>query len=112
METGAAAAAAGAGEAGEDEVVRVQSTLVTTDVLVLDKDGRAVRGLTRDDFVVTEEGRPQPLTTFATGDDARRPRSVVLVIDYSGSQLPYLNTSIEAAKVLVDQLHPADSMAI
>jgi VWFA-related protein len=112
VETGAAAAAAGAGEAGEDEVVRVQSTLVTTDVLVLDKDGRAVRGLTRDDFVVTEEGRPQPLTTFATGDDARRPRSVVLVIDYSGSQLPYLNTSIEAAKVLVDQLHPADSMAI
>jgi Ca-activated chloride channel family protein len=105
-------ASEGSGGTDEDEVVRVESTLVTTDVLVLDKESHSVRGLTRDDFVVAEEGRPQPLMTFAPGDDARRPRSVVLVIDYSGSQLPYLKTSVEAAKVLVDQLHPADQMAV
>lgn len=103
---------ADAGVADEDEVVRIESALVTTDVLVLDRAGRTVRGLTQKDFIVTEEGRPQPISTFAAGDDALRPRSIISIIDYSGSQLPYLDTSIAAAKVLVDQLHPADSMAI
>jgi len=36
----------------------------------------------------------------------------VLIIDYSGSQLPYISKSIEAAKVLVDSLGPLDRMAI
>jgi VWFA-related protein len=35
-----------------------------------------------------------------------------LIIDYSGSQLPYIKTSIEAAKFLVDKLNPRDRMAI
>ena len=36
----------------------------------------------------------------------------MLIIDYSGSQLPYLKRSIEAAKLLVDKLRPNDLMAI
>jgi VWFA-related protein len=35
-----------------------------------------------------------------------------LIIDYSGSQLPYIRRSIDAAKVLVDKLLPLDVMAI
>lgn len=38
--------------------------LVTVDALVLDKDGRPVQGLTRDDFTVKEDGRPQSVTSF------------------------------------------------
>jgi hypothetical protein len=36
----------------------------------------------------------------------------VLIIDYSGSQLPYIRTSIESARMLVDKLNPKDRMAI
>ena len=38
--------------------------LVTVDVVVLDRDGKPVAGLTRDDFVVREDGRPQAVTAF------------------------------------------------
>jgi VWFA-related protein len=41
-----------------------QVELVTVDVAVVDKKGQSVRGLTRDDFVVTENGVPQTLTSF------------------------------------------------
>lgn len=40
------------------------------------------------------------------------PRTIVLIIDYSGSQLPFIKNSVAAAKVLVDKLGPKDLMAI
>jgi hypothetical protein len=40
--------------------------LVTVDVVVLDRDGKPVPGLTRADFVVREDGRPQNVTAFET----------------------------------------------
>lgn len=104
---------ASAGES-EDEVVRVDTSLVLLDVLVTDKSGtRAVEGLTKDDFVVTEDGRAQELSFFALGDDSRKlPRSVILIFDRSDSQLAYLDASVEAAKKLVNHLKPSDEMAI
>ena len=38
--------------------------LVVVNVVVRDKDGKLVRGLTRDDFVVLEDGKPQTVTSF------------------------------------------------
>jgi VWFA-related protein len=46
------------------------------------------------------------------GDNANLSRSIVLIIDYSRSQFPYIADSIEAAKILVDELGPHDQMAI
>ena len=103
----------GGGE-GDDgvEVVRVETSLVVCDMLVLDKQGHAVQGLTREDFVVSEDGRPQEVGTFALGDDTKVPRTIVLVIDYSGSQLPFIRMSVEAAKTIVDRLGPRDLLAV
>ncbi len=41
-----------------------QSELVTFDVVVLGPDGKPVSGLTRDDFVVKEDGKAQAITAF------------------------------------------------
>jgi len=38
--------------------------LITVDVVVIDKKGQPVPGLTRDDFVVEEDGRPQAIVSF------------------------------------------------
>ncbi len=38
--------------------------LVTVNVVVRDKSGNVVLGLTKDDFTVTEDGRPQTISTF------------------------------------------------
>jgi VWFA-related protein len=47
--------------------------LVTVDAVVLDHDGRPVPGLTRDDFVVKEGGRPQDVVSFEAFDVGARP---------------------------------------
>lgn len=101
----------GEGDEG-DEVVRVETSLVVCDVLVLDKQGKAVSGLKREDFVITEDGKPQEVGAFALGDSANVPRSIVLVIDYSGSMRPFLDNSVEAAETLVSQLGPRDRLAV
>ncbi len=95
----------------DDDVIKIETNLVVTDVLVLDKQGRSIKGLKKDDFVIFEDNQPQEIEVFSLGD-GNIPRSIVLVIDYSGSQLPFIETSIEAAKVLVDKLSPNDRMAI
>jgi VWFA-related protein len=43
---------------------RAASSLVRVDVVVRDRDGNPVRGLTAADFVVTEDNRPQQITSF------------------------------------------------
>jgi VWFA-related protein len=43
---------------------RAEVTLVTTDVIPRDKDGRFQSDLTKDDFVVVEDGEPQTIASF------------------------------------------------
>ncbi|MFL6253527.1 MAG: VWA domain-containing protein [Pyrinomonadaceae bacterium] len=102
----------GEGGDAEEEVVRVETSLVVSDVLVLDQRGRVVRGLKGEDFLITEDNRPQEVGMFSLGDNANVPRSIVLIIDYSGSMRPFIETSVEAAKTLVDKLNPRDRMAL
>ncbi len=94
------------------EVIKVETNLVSSDLLVLDPKGVRVQGLTDKDFLITEDGRPQQVAMLARGDDLNVGRSIVLIIDYSGSQSPFIKTSVAAAKDLVDKLAPADAMAI
>ena len=97
----------------DGEAIKLDTLFVALDLLVSDpKTSRFVTGLSRDDFILTEDGQPQQVAAFSTGDDAARPRSIVLIFDYSGSQLPYLTASINAAKTLISQLAASDEMAI
>ena len=43
---------------------RSGTELVLVNVVVRDKSGAVVRGLTRDDFIVTEDDKPQTITSF------------------------------------------------
>ncbi|MGH9788915.1 MAG: VWA domain-containing protein, partial [Candidatus Acidiferrales bacterium] len=53
-------------------VLRVTTRLVLVDVVVTDKDGRPVTGLTRDDFTLFEDGEPQTISTFVFESPAGR----------------------------------------
>lgn len=101
-----------ADQENDDEVIKVETNLVKSDVLVIDRKGNAILGLKKDDFVVTENNISQEIGVFELGDSTEVPRSIVLIMDNSGSQIPYVRTSVEAAKVLVDKLNPRDRMAI
>jgi VWFA-related protein len=102
----------GDGRADSDTVIRVETSLAVFEILAFDKKGRAVPGLSKSDFVVTEDGAPQEVASLSPGDGSTVPRSVILIIDYSVSQLPFIESSVAAAKALVDRLKPNDRMAI
>lgn len=99
-------------EVEEGDVIRIDTSLVTSELLVVDRQGKNVPGLTADDFLVTENNEPQKVEHFFKGDNVNVPRTIVLIIDYSDSQTPFLKNSIQAAKVMVDKLGPRDLMAI
>ena len=98
--------------AKDEDVITIETSLVVSELLVLDQQGRPVQGLKQSDFLITEEGTPQQVGHFLLGDNRSLPRSIVLIIDYSGSQFPYIQNSVAAASVLVDKLGPLDRMAI
>ena len=95
----------------EGDEIHVETDLVLSDILVQDKHGNPVVGLIPGDFEVTENGRSQRIEVFGYGSNAV-PRSIILIIDHSLSQWSYLDTSIDAARILVDSLGPQDKMAI
>ena len=97
---------------GDDDVVRIDTSLVATDLLVLDRQGRPVRGLVASDFIISEDDKPQQVGHFLLGSNTSVPRSIALIIDYSGSQFPYIQNSVDAAKVMIDKLGPRDRLAI
>ena len=72
MTTGLLVAFALAGPAAQDQkavpAFPARAEAVTLDVVVADKQGRAVRGLTAADFTVLEDGRPQTVVGFEAAD--------------------------------------------
>ena len=102
----------GGNDADVEDVVRVKTDLVVCDVVVLDQQKRIVKDLQKDDFVVKEDGQLQTLSHFSSGEGDEIGRSIVLIIDYSDSLLPYIKWTVDAAKVLVDKLRARDRMAI
>src|SRR5271155_4982901 len=52
----------------QSPVLRTQSDLVRIDVEVTDKSGKPIKGLRADQFVVTDNGKPQAISTFSYAD--------------------------------------------
>ena len=48
----------------QDDVIRVFTELVQTDVMVFDKQGKFVNGLTAKDFELRVDGKPRPIQSF------------------------------------------------
>jgi hypothetical protein len=68
-------------------------------------------GLQKQDFVILEDGTPQESALLTLGDDARRPRSIVLVLEWSNTAHTVAE-SVKAAATFVGQLLPLDRVAI
>jgi VWFA-related protein len=100
---------ASAEEVGEDEVVRVSTALVTIPVSVLDRDGRFIPALRKEDFRIFEDGTEQQVAYFAATEE---PFTVALVIDTSGSTHFKLEDIQDAAIAFLDQLRPDDRVIV
>jgi Mg-chelatase subunit ChlD len=100
---------AGPEEVGEGDIVRVNTTLVSIPVSVMDRDGKYIPDLRKEDFHVWEDGVEQKVAYFASTE---KPFTVVLMIDTSGSTRFKLGEIQDAAITFVDQLRPDDRVMI
>src|SRR5690349_142424 len=97
------------GETVEGDVIRTDTALVMVPVSVLDRNGRYVPQLNRQDFHVLEDGVEQKIAYFATTDS---PFTVVLLIDTSGSTHFKLDEIQDAAINFVSKLKDNDSVMV
>ena len=96
-------------EIGEDDVIKVNTNLVTSAALVVGRDRKYVPTLGRQDFHVFEDGVEQELAYFAAVDD---PFTVALLIDNSRSTTFELRHIQDAAIAFVDQMRAKDRALI
>jgi VWFA-related protein len=95
----------GGGMPAAQDAFRVTTDVVPLSVTVTNAEHQYVADLTRDEFIVLENNKPQPLSFFARSDV---PLAVALLIDSSASMLNTLSTAQQAAIGFVRELTPKD----
>jgi Ca-activated chloride channel family protein len=96
-------------EVSPGDVISVTTTEVMTPVTVRDSSGRLVSDLTRNDFRVFEDGRPQPLSDLAL---RQVPVDVVLMVDASSSVANNLDDFRRAAEGFAERLAADDRISL
>lgn len=92
-----------------DEIIRTETSLVQLNIGVVDKQGRAVTSLTKNDFVIYEDGVKQSIQHFEPVD---APFSLVLMLDMSGSTINFRQQLKLASQRFLDALAPEDRVAV
>jgi len=93
----------------EDEVLRVNTNLVTVPVSVLDRHGKFVPDLKQEQFHLFENGIEQEIAYF---ENAEKPFTVALLLDTSDSTKFKLKDIQEAAIAFTEQLRPDDRVIV
>lgn len=96
-------------EVGEGDVIRIDTNLVTVPVSVLDRQGRFISDLSREQFKVFENGVEQKIAYF---EPTEKPFTVALLLDTSGSTFFDLWEIKEAAINFAKQLRPQDRVLV
>lgn len=103
------AVANGNDEVEAGDVIRVDTTLVTLPVSVMDRDGKYIPNLRKEDFRLWEDGTEQTVAFFSAVD---KPFSVVLMLDTSGSTRFRIEEIQDAAIAFVNQLRSDDRVMV
>ena len=91
------------------DIIRVNTTLITVPVTAMDRDGRYVPNLRKEDFRIWEDGVEQEVAFFQSVD---KPFSVVLMLDTSPSTEFRLEEIQDAAISFVNQLRADDKVMV
>ena len=98
-----------ADDSSDDEVIRVETNLVTMPVSVLDRNGRFVTGLTQRDFRIFENGKEQKVDYFQS---VEQPFTVILMLDVSPSTKYKIDEIQDSAIAFIDQLRENDKIMV
>lgn len=100
---------AAAADAADEDVVKVDATLVTIPVSVFDRSGLYIPNLRQTDFKIFENGAEQEIAYFGTSE---KPFTIIMLIDVSPSTSYKINEIQDAAIAFVDQLKAQDSVLV
>ena len=97
-------AALGQSQPAQDSAANAaaETRVVTLPVTVRDSHGKIVRDLTKDDFILEEDGRPQTIKSFS--QEANLPLTLGLLVDTSYSQRNALDQERNASRSFFDQM--------
>ena len=93
----------------EAPAIKVEVALVSLTATVVDRNGRPVPDLTKDDFVIYEDGVPQEIAVFGKEDV---PASVGILFDTSGSMVDKVDEVRDAVIHFIDTTNPADDIFV
>ncbi|HMG32719.1 MAG TPA: VWA domain-containing protein [Blastocatellia bacterium] len=94
----------------QDDTIKLSADLVLLDAQVLNKgNGHAVRGLTKDDFVLYEDNVKQHISYFSQD---KLLLSIVILLDVSSSIAPVFNSLRSAATQSLARLKSGDQVAL
>src|SRR6267378_1631460 len=86
----------------QDPTISVRVKVVNLLATVRDKHGQIIPNLTKDDFTLAEDGRPQAITYFSRESDL--PLTVGLLVDTSLSQRRVLEEERGASYSFLDEM--------
>lgn len=95
--------------AQDDDVIKIDSSIVRLNVGVVDSRGRPVTNLDRSSFTLFEDGVKQQISHF---EPTVAPFSVVMILDMSGSTLSMRQVMKQSAFRFIDALSPEDRVAV
>lgn len=96
-------------EVDAGDIIRVSTTLITIPVSVMDRDGRYIPNLQKEEFRIWEDNVEQDVAFFQSVD---KPFSVVLMLDTSPSTQFRLEEIQDAAISFVNQLRSDDRVMV
>jgi len=85
---------------GNITTLHVTTRLVAVSAVVTEKNGEPHAGLTKDDFILKQDGREQSIRYLSQGDQL--PLTFVVMIDTSGSQFSFLGDEQRACDVFFE----------
>lgn len=93
----------------DDEIITIETNLVTMPVSVLDRNGRFISGLQKKDFKIFDNGVEQKIDLFVS---VEQPFTVVLLLDMSNSTQFQIGEIQNAAISFVNQLRGDDKVMV
>jgi Ca-activated chloride channel family protein len=96
-------------DAQSDEVVRVETNLVTVPLFVTDARGRRVHNLSRDDFNLRDAGLPVEISYFAAGTEHV---ALTFLLDASGSTRYTITQQRETALALLQRFGAGSRVSV
>ncbi len=89
--------------------ITTSTNLVNVDVMVTDKNGNPIASLGRTNFKVYDDGVPQAVTNFGTGE---APMTVCLMVEFANRWWPFLYLALEDSYQFLNFMQPKDWVAV